>query len=126
MKAMRAVALGVCFALFVGLTLWQQDKLTKDVNFMLLKADEIESSLEQREQALALCIELDEYWEKKLPWWSSSIPHNELMEVTVEVKNLGVAIRVGNTDDAVLAVSNMRLYMSHLVERNSLRLDHVL
>lgn len=126
MKAMRAVILALCFALFLGLTFWHQIRLSRDVDHLLSIADELERSLEQRERAMQLYVELDTYWENKLPWWSSSIPHDELMEVTEQVKSLGVAIRVGNTDDAILAVSHLHLYMSHLVERNSLRIDHIL
>ena len=122
----RAVFLIVSILLFIALTFWFQISLNHDVERLISMVDEVEDLLSEPQKAISKFTELEEEWEQQSYIWAMAIPHQELIDVSTQITNLGVAIRMGDEDDAVLAGETIRRRMEHLTERNTLRLDHIL
>lgn len=115
----------LCFLLFIGLIIFVQLALKSDVEWVSKKTQEIENSFDNHEQAIQIYSELNEHWEKREVLWGMLLPHDNLQDINKEIKKLGVALKNHKKENIEEAIVSVNLTLLNLLQRNTLRLDHI-
>jgi hypothetical protein len=115
----------LCVVMFIGLIVFVQTTLKNDVEWIAGKTQQIEAAFDQPEQAIQLYNELNNHWEQRETFWGMLLPHDNLQEVSKEIKSLGVALQNQKKEDADQSIVTVNLTMQHLLQRNTLQWDHI-
>lgn len=122
----KMIALFCCLLAFIGFVSLIHIQLKKDVTWAIDQAAEVTNTIEQPSRSQEAYQNLETNWNEKVYWWGMVLPHDNLQEINKEIKKLGAAAKQQNKEDAALAVSSLDSAMNELLDRNTLRLDHIL
>lgn len=121
----RILPLIGCLAVFIGLVIYVQTSLNHDSDWVAIKTREIEAAWQNPEEAQALYMQLDQHWNSRETFWGTLLPHENLQEIAKEITRLGVALTNQDHEDATQASANINTIMKYLLQRNTLRWDHI-
>lgn len=121
----KIIILFGCVAVFMVGVSFFHITLKNQKDWMDEKIKQIGGAVETGGQAMDLYQELDGNWNDKVIFFGMLLPHDNLLEVSGEMTKLGVALENQDKEDADQAMAAISLGMQHLLERNTLRWDHV-
>lgn len=122
----KNITLVILVLLFISLVIFVKTTLQKDIDWVSNKMHQIEQSFYDYDESISLYNELDELWKNRQIFWGMLLPHNNLEEITKEIKILGVSLKNRDKQDADTSISTINLIMNNLLHRNTLRWDHIL
>ncbi|MDR1630389.1 MAG: DUF4363 family protein [Oscillospiraceae bacterium] len=122
---LKNIILLVCVVVFaVGVTL-MQIALRKDTLWVQEKTAALEQSFAQAQPAEELYAEIHDFWARRITLWGMLLPHHNLLDVSQDIEKLGAAMQTDDQNSAVEAIYSLRMNMQHLLDRNSLKWEHV-
>lgn len=117
----------IIFALIISFSLWTNHMLQASAGEMLQKIAQIEQGLEnnQWEQARADTIELEETWDKQAKWWPAFLDHQEIDNIEFCMAKAREYIATKNTSLSWGQLSELKLMIKHIPEKESLSLQNI-
>ncbi|MCL2540230.1 MAG: DUF4363 family protein [Firmicutes bacterium] len=100
----RGIIILVLFAAMLGLLVWLQIYMSDTMNTMLYKTEMLEKALaeEDYELSLALCKELEAYWERQEAVLAMFIEHNEIEDIGKQLRYTLAHIEKGDLPVALI------------------------
>ncbi len=121
------VTLLVIFALIVSFGFWTNHMLQASADEILQKIAQIEQGLEndQWELARTAAGELEETWDKKAKWWPTVLHHQEIDNVEFSMAKTREYIATENIPLSWAQLSELKLMIKHIPEKESLSLQNI-
>ncbi len=122
------VSLLVIFAVAVSLGFWTNHKLAVSTGDLLENIEKIEAGIEnnQWETARSHTMDLEETWDKKASWWPTVMDHQEIDNI--EFAMAKVKEYIGNRNAALSwgQLSELKLMIKHIPEKEAVTIKNIL
>ncbi|MDD2554588.1 MAG: DUF4363 family protein [Desulfotomaculaceae bacterium] len=117
----------IIFAIIVSFSFWTNHMLQASAGEILQKIEQIEQGMEnnQWEQARAATAELEETLDKKAKWWPLVLNHQEIDNIEFSMVKAGEYITTKNTTHSWAQLSELKLMIRHIPEKESLTLENI-
>ncbi|OPZ75749.1 MAG: hypothetical protein BWY80_00013 [Firmicutes bacterium ADurb.Bin456] len=125
---MRVLAgLSVVFAIIIATGIWTNYTLKKTTEEFLESIGEIEQSLENDhwEAALERFLKLEKSWEEKSKWWQVILDHQEMDNIEFSMARTGAYLKKGNVPLTWGQLSELRLMIRHIPEREAFNIQNI-
>ncbi len=121
------VVLLIIFAVIVSFGFWTNHMLQASAGVMLQKIEQIEQGLEnnQWEQARTGTDELEETWDKKANWWPTVLDHQEIDNIEFSMAKTREYIKTENASLSWGQLSELKLMIGHIPEKESINLKNL-
>lgn len=122
------LALLVIFAAIVSLGLWTNHLLQVSADELLKNIEQVTQGIEnnQWDEAYAQIIELEKTWDKKAKWWPTVLDHQEIDNIEFSMARVREYVATKNTPLSRGQLSELKLMIKHIPEKETIRLGNIL
>lgn len=117
----------IIFAIIVSFSFWTNHMLQASADEMLQNIEQIEQGLNINlwEQALSGTDKLEETWDKKANWWPAVLDHQEIDNIEFSLAKTREYITTKNTSLSWGQLSELKLMIRHIPEKESINLKNI-
>ncbi|MFA4884631.1 MAG: DUF4363 family protein [Desulfotomaculaceae bacterium] len=122
------LALLIIFAAVISLGFWTNHLLQASASELLQNIGQIEQGLErnQWDKAYAQTAELEKVWDKKAKWWPTVLDHSEIDNIEFSMAKVKEYVATKNTALSRGQLSELKLMIKHIPEKETIRLKNIL
>jgi len=122
------VAVLILFAAIVTLGFWTNHSLKVSTDELLGNIDQVVQGIENNrwDAAYAQTIELENKWDKKASWWPTVLDHQEIDNIEFAMARVREYVATRDTALSRGELSELRLMLKHIPEKESIRLRNIL
>ncbi len=122
------LALLIIFAAVISLGFWTNHLLQASAGELLQNIGQIEQELErnQWDEAYAQTTELEKVWDEKAKWWPTVLDHSEIDNIEFSMAKAKEYVATKNTALSWGQLSELKLMIKHIPEKEAIRLKNIL
>ncbi len=122
------ISLLIIFAAIVTLGFWTNHSLKVSTDELLGNIDQVVQGIENNrwDAAYAQTIELENKWDKKASWWPTVLDHQEIDNIEFAMARVREYVATRDTALSRGELSELRLMLKHIPEKESIRLKNIL
>ncbi len=123
----RLIIMISSFILSIAVSVFSSLYVQSVMNEVIDKAGMIENLLENdnTEKALEAAKKLKNDIEKKEPFLEGLVPHEDLHDLSVQIADADLSIKIGDLDDCKKAIELMKENADHLIKHESFLLGNI-
>jgi len=122
------ISLFIIFAAIVTLGFWTNHLLKVSTDELLDNIEQVVQGIENNhwDTAYAQTIELENKWDKKASWWPTVLDHQEIDNIEFAMARVREYVATRDTALSRGGLSELRLMLKHIPEKESVRLKNIL
>lgn len=123
----RLVILISSFVLSLFICLFSSAFVHSSMDTVIEKAEDMEMLLEKNdtEKAFDTALKLKEDIEKRESILEGLVPHEDLHDLSVQIADAGLSIKIGDLDDCKKAIELMKENAEHLIKHESFLIGNI-
>lgn len=121
------IGLSFVFVVIIATGIWANHSLKTSTEELLQNIDKIEQNLQsnQWDEAHLEFLELENIWGGKSKWWPAILDHQEIDNIEFTMARAGAYIEQKSTPLAWGHLSELRLMMKHIPEKEALKIINI-
>ena len=126
---MRVLApLVVMLALLIALGLWTNHSLETTARELAREIDSISAEIEQDrwDKAVKKTIQLEKLWDQKARWWPIFLEHQEMDNIEFSLARVKEYVASQNRSLSQGQLSELKLMIEHIPEKEAVTLKNIL
>lgn len=122
------ISLLIIFAAIVTLGFWTNHSLKVSTDELLGNIEQVVQGIENNrwDTANTQTMELENNWDKKASWWPTVLDHQEIDNIEFAMAKVREYVATRDTALSRGELSELRLMLKHIPEKESIRLRNIL
>lgn len=122
------ISLFIIFAAIITLGFWTNHALKVSTDELLGNIEQVVQGIENNrwDTANTQTMELENNWDKKASWWPTVLDHQEIDNIEFAMAKVREYVATRDTALSRGELSELRLMLKHIPEKESIRLRNIL